>query len=1152
MRTIHFQADHAGSEYGQHPELHNRTNAIRTSKYTLLTFLPKNLYEQFRRAANFFFLLLVLLQIIPEYRVVGLSVVATPLIIVVLATACKDAFEDYTRHVQDRKVNERIVMRLVSRNSIAADSLPLLSDYEDMEWQSVSWRNVHVGDLLMLRRDEAVPADMIILSTSEAECSCFVETMNLDGETNLKMRQGLAQTRDFKDTSDFRDFKCIVLSEDPHPDLSSYQGTVEFQSGSEIVPEKVSIDSYGILLRGTVLRNTEYCTGIVVSTGYDTKQILNAGETPSKQSELDKMMNRHITFNLVLMCAICLICSFGYVFWTMKYDGSTFMVGLQSSSYWFNGFVVFWGGLILYQNIVPISLYICIELVKSFQSYLINNDLDLYHEESDTPCSVKTWNISDNLGQIGYIFSDKTGTLTQNIMEFKRCSIGNRLYAGDLTEEDELVASKISSRVSLPTDSTWLLNGQSANKVAEINYGQYKKEIPRGWFDPELDSYLVDENLMATDHGRDIHEFLTLLSICHTVIVDASSSNSNGKLAYRAQSPDEACLVAMASENGYIFHGKKFDPENGGTMLMTVVNGMPVNYTLLNILDFDSDRKRMSVIVRCQMTGRITIYTKGADSVIYGLLQANQDAIVGETSRYLNNFAEEGLRTLCAAYREISSIEYEAWHLRYAQAMTVIYESAELRAIVMRHLNEEIERDLVLLGATGIEDKLQDGVPECISSVMKAGIKIWVLTGDKMETAINIGYLAGLLKGHHSEFGAAADMKVIRISDCSDAFEAHDALEMASREFAGYRSFALVIDGTSMLHVLENCDLASKFVQMACECKTVICCRVSPLQKAKVVELVMEHKKIVALAVGDGANDVSMIQAAHVGIGISGQEGMQAALSADFAIAQFRFLTKLLLVHGRWAYSRNSVMILNFYLKSLVFSVVIFWFQFHCGFSAAVIYEFTYMLFYNQVFTVLPIMILAAFDRDLESKILMEFPQVYAVDSVGQTFYTHKRFAAYLLDALWYSAVCYMVPVWTFGDTVTSQEGPAQGMYFIGTVMAVSAITAVNLSVALDTHSWVFIHHLTYWGSCLIFFVYVCLYSLRVDSTIHGMYEELFLQPTFWLCSILSVLIALGPRFLYYAIGRHFRPSDTQILEEFQSLDAKIQKKTIKVMQWDS
>jgi phospholipid-transporting ATPase len=323
----------------------------------------------------------------------------------------------------------------------------------------------------------------------------------------------------------------------------------------------------------------------------------------------------------------------------------------------------------------------------------------------------------------------------------------------------------------------------------------------------------------------------------------------------------------------------------------------------------------MSTIFRCP-DGKIRIYCKGADTVILERLHAN-NPIVETTLQHLEEYASDGLRTLCLAMREIPEDEYQQWHKIFDTANTTVSGN---RADELDKAAELIEKDFTLLGATAIEDRLQDGVPDTIHTLQTAGIKIWVLTGDRQETAINIGMSCKLI---------SEDMTLLIINE-ETAEATRDNLQKkleavkTQANSGDVEPLALVIDGKSLTFALEK-SMEKLFLDLAVGCKAVVCCRVSPLQKALVVKLVKRHLKSLLLAIGDGANDVSMIQAAHVGVGISGMEGLQAARSADVAIGQFRFLRKLLLVHGAWSYSRISRVILYSFYKNITLYMTQFW-----------------------------------------------------------------------------------------------------------------------------------------------------------------------------------------------------------------------------------
>jgi phospholipid-translocating ATPase len=578
------------------------------------------------------------------------------------------------------------------------------------------------------------------------------------------------------------------------------------------------------------------------------------------------------------------------------------------------------------------------------QAYFIFSDIDLYYEPADTPCVPRTWNISDDLGQIEYIFSDKTGTLTQNVMEYRKCTINGVSY-GIATTEATLGAMKRQQSRHPMDDALDLADHETGVRMDELNNNanetdphvleelkeeMYEKQAklfdnphlgPNPTFvDPKIFDHLKDEN---SPQSIAITHFYQSLALCHTVIAERPDEENPDYIEYKAQSPDEAALVATARDLGFVFLRRD------ANRIFIKVKGEEKEFVVLNVLEFNSTRKRMSIIIQPAGSDRIVLLCKGADSVIYERLctkfgnqkelEEDQSRLRDSTSHDLEEFANEGLRTLCLSYRFISPEEYKPWNRRYQEAAASIHSREERVDAVC----EEIETNMLLMGGTAIEDRLQDGVPETIAELAKSGIKLWVLTGDKTETAINIGFACNLLT-------LDMELLILRATTREDTVEVlQETIDKMKNETNPDKKFALVIDGTTLKYSLEPAT-KDQVLSLGMRCASVICCRVSPKQKAQVVNLVKKGLKVMTLAIGDGANDVSMIQEANVGIGISGVEGRQAVMASDYAIAQFRYLQKLLLVHGRWSYLRISNMIFGFFYKNAVWTFVLFWYQIFC------------------------------------------------------------------------------------------------------------------------------------------------------------------------------------------------------------------------------
>ncbi len=829
------------------------SNHVSTAKYNVITFIPKFLFEQFSKYANLFFLFTAALQQIPNVSPTNRYTTIGPLIVVLAVSAGKELIEDYRRKAADKSLN-------LAKASVLRGS----------SFQDTKWVNVGVGDIVRVESEEPFPADLVLLASSEPEGLCYIETANLDGETNLKIKQAIPETSTFVSPSDLSRLGGKLRSEQPNSSLYTYEATLTIQAGGG--EKELPLQPDQLLLRGATLRNTPWIHGVVVFTGHETKLMRNATATPIKRTAVERQLNMQILMLVGILLCLGICSSSGDLILRatrsdqLSYVDYSYVFPVKQ---FFLDMITYW---VLFSALVPISLFVTIEIVKYYHAILINDDLDMYYDKMDTPAVCRTSSLVEELGQVEYIFSDKTGTLTCNQMEFKQCSIGGIQYATEVPEDRRA----------------------TIQDGVEVGIHDFKT---------------LQENLKTHESRTAIHHFLSLLATCHTVIPERTEEKG-GKIKYQAASPDEGALVEGAVLMGYQFTARK--PRS----VQVTVDGQEYEYELLAVCEFNSTRKRMSAIFRCP-DGKIRCYCKGADTVI--LERLNKDnPHVDVTLQHLEEYASEGLRTLCLAMREIPEQEFQEWWKVFDKAQTTVSGN---RAGELDKAAEILEHDFYLLGATAIEDRLQDGVPETIHTLQEAGIKVWVLTGDRQETAINIGMSCKLV---------SEDMTLLIVNE-ENAVATRDNIQKKLDAIRSHgdgvieiETLALVIDGKSLTYALEK-DMEKLFLDLAVMCKAVICCRVSPLQKALVVKLVKRYLKAILLAIGDGANDVSMIQAAHIGVGISGMEGLQAARSADVAIAQFRYLRKLLLVHGAWSYQRISKVILYSFYKNIVLYMTQFW-----------------------------------------------------------------------------------------------------------------------------------------------------------------------------------------------------------------------------------
>lgn len=726
-------------------------NHVSTSKYNFATFLPKFLFEQFSKYANLFFLFTAILQQIPNVSPTSRYTTVVPLGIVLLVSAGKEMIEDSRRKSQDRQLN-------TSKARVIRGS----------QFQDVRWIDLAVGDVVRVESEEPFPADLVLLASSEPEGLCYIETANLDGETNLKIKQAIPETANLVSSADLSRLGGRIRSEQPNSSLYTYEATLTMQAGGG--ERELPLNPEQLLLRGATLRNTPWIHGVVVFTGHETKLMRNATATPIKKTAVERMVNIQILMLGGILVALSIISSVGDLavrltvaknLWYLDYGT------MNAAKQFFSDFFTYW---VLYSNLVPISLFVTVEIIKYYQAILISSDLDIYYDKTDTPANCRTSSLVEELGQVEYIFSDKTGTLTCNQMEFRQCSIGGIQYADEVPEDRR------------PT-------GMDGEEGAIHDFTR------------------LERNRNGHPTAEHIHQFLTLLSTCHTVIPETNSEKP-GKIRYQAASPDEGALVEGAVTLGYKFIARK--PRS----VMIVVGGQEYEYELLAVCEFNSTRKRMSTIFRCP-DGKIRCYCKGADTVILERL-GNDNPYVEATLQHLEEYAAEGLRTLCLAMREVSEQEFNEWRQVFNEAATTVGGN---RADELDKAAELIEHDFTLLGATAIEDKLQDGVPDTIHTLQQAGIKVWVLTGDRQETAINIGMSCKLI---------SEDMTLLIVNE-EDSQSTRDnltkkmnAIQSQAAGGIAMETLALVIDGKSLTFALEK-DMEKLFLDLAVMCKAVIC-----------------------------------------------------------------------------------------------------------------------------------------------------------------------------------------------------------------------------------------------------------------------------------------------------------------------------------------
>ncbi|XP_069061125.1 phospholipid-transporting ATPase IH isoform X3 [Pleurodeles waltl] len=1071
-------------------------NRIVSAKYTFWNFVPKNLFEQFRRIANFYFLIIFLVQLIIDTPTSPVTS-GLPLFFVITVTAIKQGYEDWLRHKADKAMNEYAVHVIQHGKLVRKQS-----------------RKLRVGDVVMVKEDETFPCDLILISSSRMDGTCFVTTASLDGESSHKTHYAIQDTKAFRTEQDIDTLHATIECEQPQPDLYKFVGRINiYKERDETVARPLG--SENLLLRGATLKNTERIFGVATYTGMETKMALNYQSKSQKRSAVEKSMNAFLIVYLCILISKALIDTVLKYFWQSASNRDDPWYNQKTESerqrnQFLRSFTDFLAFMVLFNYIIPVSMYVTVEMQKFLGSYFLTWDEEMFDEATGEGPLVNTSDLNEELGQVEYVFTDKTGTLTENNMEFIECCIEGHIYVPHV-----------------------ICNGQILHDCAGID--------------------MIDSSPGVGGKERE-ELFFRALCLCHTVQVKEDDSIDGLKKTtqqYISSSPDEVALVEGVQRLGFTFLRFK-----DNFMEISNRDNDIEKFEQLEVLSFDSVRRRMSVIVR-SAAGDIFLFCKGADSSIFPRVREGK---VDQIRSRVERNAVEGLRTLCVAYKKFTPEEYEK-AFKILQAAKLSLQEREKK---LAEAYEQIEQDLILLGATAVEDRLQEKAADTIEALQKAGMKVWVLTGDKMETAAATCYACKLFR-RSTQLLELTTKKMEEQSLHDVLFDLRKTVlrhsDSLPRDFSGFSTdmhdYGLIIDGATLSLIMKSREGGSSsnyrecFLEICRNCSAVLCCRMAPLQKAQIVKLIKTSKeRPITLAIGDGANDVSMILEAHVGIGVIGKEGRQAARNSDYAIPKFKHLKKMLLVHGHFYYVRISELVQYFFYKNVCFIFPQFLYQFFCGFSQQPLYDTAYLTLYNISFTSLPILLYSLIEQHVSVDILKRDPSLYR-DIAKNALLRWRLFIYWTLLGLFDAVVFFFgayflfdsVTITSNGQLMTANTYMMMGNWTFGTLVFTVLVFTVTLKLALDTHYWTWINHFVIWGSLLFYIVFSLLWGgiiwpfLNYQSMYYVFMQMLSSGPA-WLGIIMLIIISLLPDVLKKVLCRQLCPTSTEKIQKIMKSTA--------------